>query len=78
MKVVPFSISLFTSMVPSIASTRRCVMAKPRPVPSYCRVEEVSAWLNRSKIFLMASCSIPIPVSSIRICILASQPSHRN
>ena len=44
MKRLPWPGSLSTQMLPSIILTRRWLMTKPRPVPPYLRVVEVSAW----------------------------------
>ena len=44
--VVPLPASLSTAMPPPIISQKRCVMARPRPVPPYLRVVDASACVN--------------------------------
>ena len=46
LKVLPSPDLLSTQISPPIISTRRLLMARPRPVPPYLRVVEVSAWLK--------------------------------
>src|SRR5579872_5869474 len=44
--VEPFLGMLSTHILPPINSTRRLLMARPRPVPPYCREVDASAWLK--------------------------------
>ena len=49
--------ALSAHIVPPISSASRLLMARPRPVPPYLRVVELSAWLklwNRRLIALLA------------------------
>jgi hypothetical protein len=55
--------SLSTSIVPSMASTRRATMASPSPVPPKRRERDSSACANGSKIRERCSSGMPTPVS---------------
>ena len=48
---------------PPINLVRRLQMERPRPVPPYSRVVEVSTCVNFSKMVSILSAGIPIPVS---------------
>ncbi len=61
---LPRPSSLSTQIFPLIISTSLVEMVKPRPVPPYFRVVEVSAWENGSKINCSFSPGIPTPVST--------------
>src|SRR6478609_8522132 len=62
-KVEPFPASLVSVTSPPIMRASLRVIARPRPVPPYCRAVEVSAWVNSSNIFACCSGVMPIPVS---------------
>ncbi len=61
--VVPSPGSLSKSSCPPISSINRAEMVRPRPVPPYFRVIEVSAWEKASNIFDFCSLVTPIPLS---------------
>src|SRR6202167_4977807 len=61
--VLPRAGTLSTQILPPIKSTKRLVIAKPRPVPPYFRVVELSACVNASKIMACLSSAMPIPLS---------------
>src|SRR5581483_9546779 len=61
--VLPTPTVLSTQMRPPCSPTRRFEMARPRPVPPYLRVVELSACRNSSKMYASASCGMPTPVS---------------
>ena len=63
LKVLPLPNSLVTPMLPSIRSTRSLLIARPRPVPPYFRVVDVSACANGVKSASCCSFVRPIPVS---------------
>ncbi len=71
----PLPTSLSTLMRPPISSTRRRLIASPRPVPPNSRVVEPSAWEKCSKIFCWASGEMPTPVSSTLIRTRICAPS---
>src|SRR5262249_56312005 len=50
-------------MPPAIKATRRAAMVRPRPVPPYLRVVEVSSCSKAWKIFACFSGGMPMPVS---------------
>ena len=62
-KVLPLPGVLSTPMAPPINSTSRAQMARPRPVPPYFRVVELSACSNGRKIADCLSAGMPMPVS---------------
>ena len=55
--------ALSTHIVPPISSASRLLMAKPRPVPPYLRVVELSAWLKLWNSLVMPAALRPMPVS---------------
>ena len=52
-----------TPMVPPIRSTMRLQMTRPRPVPPYRRVVELSAWLKGWNRRCTLAAAMPMPVS---------------
>ena len=58
----PVPASLMTPIPPPISSASCFEMARPRPVPPYCRVVEASTWLNLSKSRPILSSGIPVHV----------------
>ena len=62
-KLEPCPGMLSTPMRPSIISTSRLAIARPSPVPPYCRVVDPSPWTNDSKIFSRTCGFTPMPVS---------------
>ena len=62
-KVLPRPGSLSTAIVPPIRATRRAAIVRPRPVPPYLRVVEVSSCSKARKIFSCLSGGMPMPVS---------------
>ncbi len=62
-KVLPSPSWLSAPISPFIRVTNCLQMLNPNPVPSYLRVEEVSAWLKGSNSSWMYSGSMPVPVS---------------
>ena len=62
-KVDPSPGRLSTEIVPPIISVRRRLIARPSPVPPYCRVVPASACVNDSKRRAVADAGMPIPVS---------------
>ncbi|MNG74491.1 hypothetical protein D3C79_329720 [compost metagenome] len=70
--VLPLPAWESTAIVPPISSTRRLQMARPRPVPPYWRVVELSAWAKAWKSRPDCSGVMPMPVSCTRTwsCIL--------
>ena len=57
--------------------TSRAEIARPRPVPPYWRVVELSAWVNASKITACFSAGMPMPVSLHRECSTTSSSACR-
>ena len=62
-KTEPLPGSLVTVTSPPIMRASLRVMARPRPVPPYCRAVEESAWVNSSNSFACCSGVMPMPVS---------------
>ena len=62
-KIEPAPGALITPISPPIISINRLEIAKPKPVPPYCRVVEESAWEKDWKILSWLSESMPMPVS---------------
>src|SRR5262245_8675478 len=62
-KVLPTDSVLSTAIVPPIRSTRRCVIARPRPVPPYFRDTDASTCVNASKMVATRADGMPMPVS---------------
>ncbi|MBV6475800.1 MAG: hypothetical protein MOGDAGHF_01366 [Rhodocyclaceae bacterium] len=60
--------SLSTQMRPPISSTSALEIARPRPVPPYLRVVELSAWLKGWKSLAHCSGVMPMPLSLTRKC----------
>ena len=60
---------------PSIASARRLLMARPRPVPPYRRAMDESAWLNDWKSRPIWFFGMPMPVSRTATRSSTSSPS---
>ena len=54
---------LSTQMRPSIIVTSREEIARPRPVPPYLRVVELSAWKKAPKMRACLAGGMPMPVS---------------
>ena len=73
-KVLPFPVWLSTPISPPINSTSCLLMVVPRPVPPYCRVVELSAWVKLEKTWSIFSSGIPIPVSFMKNRIRACSP----
>src|SRR5262249_14191744 len=73
-KTEPLPSSLVTVTSPPIRRASLRVMAKPRPVPPYCREVEESACVNSSNNLACCSGVIPMPVSATAISI-QSRPS---
>ena len=63
LKELPFLSSLSTHILPPIFSMSCFEMVRPRPVPPYFRVVELSACVKLSNIFSCFSFGIPTPVS---------------
>src|SRR5581483_6545680 len=61
--VDPFPSWLCTVSLPSSICASRRQIDKPRPVPPYARVGELSNWRKSSKIFSWSAGAMPIPVS---------------
>src|SRR5580692_4527479 len=62
-KVEPLPSSESTWMRPPCSSTMRLEIARPKPVPPFCRVEVLSTCWNSSKIFTWSSAAMPGPES---------------
>src|SRR6185369_859109 len=62
--VLPRPTSLSTQMRPPCKVTSRFEIARPRPVPPYRRVVELSACRNSSNTYACASGLMPTPVSA--------------
>ena len=62
-KVLPRPGALSTVMVPPMRATSRAAMVRPRPVPPYLRVVEVSSCSNARKMRSCWSGGMPMPVS---------------
>ncbi len=62
-KVLPRPGSLSTLIEPPSSPTSRAAMVRPKPVPPYLRVVEVSSCSNARKIFSCLSGGMPMPVS---------------
>ena len=60
---------LSTHILPPIISANRLLIAKPNPVPPYCRLVEESTWLKDLNSRSMRSLGMPIPVSLTANCI---------
>src|SRR6478609_114635 len=73
-KTEPLPGSLVTVTSPPIMRASLRVMARPSPVPPYCRAVEESAWVNSSNSLACCSGVIPMPVSATAISI-QSRPS---
>ena len=69
LNVDPLPSVLSTEISPPIISQNRRLIARPSPVPPYCRVVEAStcvkSWNSRS----ICSAVMPMPVSLTRKCI---------
>src|SRR5262249_20909184 len=63
-KVEPRLSADSTQIRPPCISTMRFAIARPRPVPPFFRVVELSACWNSSKIFAWSASEIPGPVSA--------------
>ena len=63
--VLPLPAILSTPIFPSIRSTSFRQIERPRPVPPYLRVVELSAWEKDRNNFCLTSGDIPMPVSLI-------------
>ena len=61
--VVPFSSSDEQVIVPPTDWTMLLVMARPKPVPPYSRVEETEAWPKGMNMSLSLSRAMPMPLS---------------
>ena len=61
--VEPSPSTLSARMCPPISSTNRILIARPRPVPPYFRVVDVSTCENGLNRFESLSAGIPMPVS---------------
>ena len=61
--VDPWPRVLSTHILPPISSDRLLLIAKPSPVPPYCRVVEASTWLKDLKSRSSLSAGMPMPVS---------------
>src|SRR5215472_10590737 len=68
-KTEPLPGSLVTVTSPPIMRASLRVMARPRPVPPYCRAVEESAWVNSSNNLACCSGVMPMPVSATAISI---------
>src|SRR5215510_5826008 len=68
-KTEPLPGSLATVTSPPIMRASLRVMARPRPVPPYCRAVEESAWVNSSNSLACCSGVIPMPVSATAMSI---------
>jgi len=66
--------TLCTDMAPPMRSTRRRLIASPRPVPPKRRVVETSTWVNEWNSRPMASGGMPMPVSVILTAVPPSVP----
>jgi len=73
--VLPWPGTLVTVSVPRMRSTRRRLIANPRPLPPNRREIEPSTWLNSWNSRGSASGGMPMPVSVTAIAILL--PSAR-
>ena len=62
-KVLPRPGSLSTVICPPIRATSREAMVRPRPVPPYLRVVEVSSCSKARKMLSCLSFGMPMPVS---------------
>ena len=62
-KQLPTPGVLCTPISPSIKRHSCLQMAKPRPDPSWPRVEDGSAWVNESKMLAIAVSDTPMPLS---------------
>jgi len=62
--VVPSFFLLWNSIFPFIRSTSFLTIERPSPVPPYLRAVLISSWAKSSKMMLILSSSIPIPVSA--------------
>ncbi len=62
-KTLPWPSSLRTAISPPSACANRRLMVRPRPVPPNCRVTELSACTNGSKIDSSFSAGMPMPLS---------------
>ncbi len=68
-KTEPLPGSLVTVTSPPIMRASLRVMARPRPVPPYCRAVDESACVNSSKSLACCSGVMPMPVSATAISI---------
>src|SRR6266702_3538803 len=68
-KTEPLPGSLATVTSPPIMRASLRVMARPSPVPPYCRAVEESAWVNSSNSLACCSGVMPMPVSATAISI---------
>src|SRR6266699_1624626 len=68
-KTEPLPGSLVTVTSPPIMRASLRVMARPSPVPPYCRAVEESAWVNSSNNLACCSGVMPMPVSATAISI---------
>src|SRR5262249_60627573 len=68
-KTEPLPDSLATVTSPPIMQASLRVMARPSPVPPYCRAVEESACVNSSNSLACCSGVIPMPVSATAISI---------
>src|SRR5262249_2960336 len=62
--VEPLPSSDFTQMRPPCNSTMRLAMARPRPVPPFFLVLELSTWWNSLKMRACSDAGMPGPVSA--------------
>src|SRR5581483_661061 len=60
----PLPASLSAAMSPPMSCANFFTSARPRPVPPYLRVVDMSAWRNSSKMTFSASGVMPMPVSA--------------
>ena len=67
-KVEPLPTSLSTQISPPIISTSWREIARPRPVPPYWRVVELSPWVKGKKSRSSCSCDMPMPLSRTQKC----------
>src|SRR5262249_19191788 len=63
-KTEPFPGSLVTVTSPPIMRASLRVIARPSPVPPYCRAVDESAWVNSSNSLACCSGVMPMPVSA--------------
>ncbi len=71
-KLLPWPSTLLNCNLPPMSSTRRWLMARPKPVPPKRRVVELSACENPENIWLWFSPEMPMPESSTENSMLAT------